>query len=536
MIPILSNSAMRNADKRGIEEFGIPSLALMESAGRAIADEANRILTASTIANLSGKRIFVLCGTGNNGGDGFVAARHLLNRGAEVWLRLVGDRAKIGGDALAMLRPLEHLRTAKGLHDSGKIETLSEVEIETLSYIRFDIAIDALYGTGLTGPVRGDSLRGVELLKRMRSERVSLLAVDIPSGLSGDTGEIAGSCAGADTTVTFAAPKLGHMFEPGRSLCGKLIVHDIGLPEELLQKEATAFSSSPIDVKKFLPIISSDAHKGKRGKLFILAGSIGLTGAAALCANAAVRSGAGLVVTGTPETAEETVASKLMEAMTVPLPDKDGKLSEQSARALPEWSGWADAWAIGPGLGRAESVSAIVHLVWENVALPMVVDADALFALSEIATANKRLPHASGLRILTPHLGEFAKLSGVEPEEIKRNRLEITSEFAKKYNVVLLLKGAPTVIVAPDGKICINPTGNASLATGGSGDVLTGIIAAILAGMQAANAVDAFGAAVAAAWIHGRIADRWIEQGGVVNAFHADCLLTGLAGAFAELR
>ncbi len=536
MIPILSNESMQNADKRGIEEFGIPSLALMESAGRAVADEAGRMLAGDNPGGLSGKRVFVLCGTGNNGGDGFVAARHLMNHGAEVWLRLVGERERIRGDALAMLKPLEQLRIAKGLRDSGRIEPLQDLEIDTLSYIRFDLVIDALFGTGLTGPLRGDALRAVDLIKRLRREKIPVLAVDIPSGLSGNNGEIAGDCAGADTTVTFAAPKLGHMFEPGRMLSGKLNIVDIGLPQEILESEATTFAASASDIRKIFPAIAPDAHKGNRGKLFILAGSIGLTGAAALCANGAVRSGAGLVVVGTPETAEATVAAKLLEAMTVALPDRDGKLVEQAARALPEWSEWADAWAIGPGLGRSEAVTALVRLIWENVELPMVVDADALNALADVRKVTGTLPVCRGKRVLTPHIGEFARLAGVEVEKVKSDRIRIAREFARQAGVVLVLKGAPTIIAAPDGKVCLNSTGNAALASGGSGDVLTGIIGALLARIHASGAVvDVFSAAVAATWIHGRIADRWIEAGNVPEAFYSECLLLGLTDVINEI-
>ena len=203
MIPVLTNQAMRNCDQRGSEEFHIPTIALMESAGRAIADEAAAMVGCNSNQGLHGKRFFILCGTGNNGGDGFVAARHLLNRGGEVWLRLVGDRSKIAGDALTMLKPLEQLRATKGLR-RNEIDTLQEAEIDTLSYIRFDVVVDALFGTGFTGDVRGPAAEAIDLLRRFRNEKVPLLAVDIPSGLAGDTGAPGGLCAGADTTVTFA--------------------------------------------------------------------------------------------------------------------------------------------------------------------------------------------------------------------------------------------------------------------------------------------------------------------------------------------
>lgn len=534
MQPILSNDAMRAADSRGIDEYGIPSLALMESAGRAIADEAHHLLTGSLETTLVGKRVFILCGIGNNGGDGFVAARHLLNRGAEVWLRLVGTREKLRGDAMTMLVPLESLRAAKGLRGKGIVDELHEAEIDTLSYIRFDLAIDAIFGTGFSGDVRGEALKAIDLLKRLRREQVPVLAVDIPSGVSGDTGA-AETCAGADVTVTFAAAKLGHWLEPGHTLAGKIIVHDIGLPDEILQPGAVARLPSYIDVKYAQPPLAANANKGTRGKLFVLAGSIGLTGAASLTANAAVRAGAGLVVTGTPETAEATVAGKLVEAMTVALPDHDGKLSELAVNALPGWADWSDAWAIGPGLGRSEAVTTVVRMVWENVRKPMVVDADALYSLAEILHRERRLPVAAGLRILTPHHGEFARLVDQPVAAIAANPLHYAREFAQRHDVILVLKGAPTVIGAPDGTLYINPTGNAALATGGTGDVLTGIIGALLARHYAVGTNDALSAAWSAAWLHGRVADRWIQSGNQAATFHASLLLSGLADVYAEL-
>ncbi|MDK9698913.1 MAG: NAD(P)H-hydrate dehydratase [bacterium] len=535
MIPILSNDAMRNADRRGIEGLGIPSLALMESAGRAIADEAGRIIAGTATATLAGKRLLVVCGTGNNGGDGFVAARHLLNRGAEVWMRLIGPREKIDGDALAMLHPLERLREMKGMKFQGHIDELQPMELDTLSYIRFDLVIDAIFGTGLSGVLREPALLAVDLMKRLRKEGIPILAVDIPSGVSGDTGEVLGDCAGATVTVTFAAPKLGHLLEPGKTLRGELLTHDIGLPTEILHELATAHAPELSDVQLALPTIAPDAHKGTRGKLFVLGGSMGLTGAISLTANAAVRTGAGLVVVGTPETAEAVVASKLLEAMTVALPDRNGRLSEEAVAALPHWSDWSHAWVIGPGMGRDVGVTTLVRLVYENVEQPMVVDADALFALAETANETGVMPRPGGVRILTPHTNEFANLTGMRINEFVANRVEAARHFAQTNRVVLVLKGAPTIIASPDGRIAINSTGNAALATGGSGDVLAGMIGALLARMTLQKEYDPFTAAFAAVWMHGRVADHWVDAGGSVSAFYAQAILDGLPQVLAEV-
>lgn len=525
MKPILTNQQMQQADRYAIEQLQIPSLALMESAGRAVAEIAERMLSNKTYPSNQTKRTLILCGTGNNGGDGFVVARHLMNKGYEVWIRIVGDKQRIQNDALAMMIPLVRIREQRGIKDQGEIEELNESEIKPLSYIRFDLVVDAIYGTGLTGELRYDGKMGIGLLQRLRKEKVPILAVDIPSGLSGDNGQVISQCAGADTTVTFAARKIGHLLEPGRSLCGKVIVHDIGIPDKILHSVASAYECESSDVETIFSPLPADAHKGTRGKVFLLAGSIGLTGAATLTANAAVHTGAGLVTLGTPESAEVSIVPKLNSAMTFPLPERDGKIDESAIPLLPQWSTWADAWAIGPGLGRSNSVTQVVKQIYENVRLPIVVDADAIYALSKIKDANGILPPASDVRILTPHNGEFALLLGGDTQSIEANRFSAAQNYAKIQNVILVLKGSPTIITTPEGKIYLNPTGNYALASGGSGDVLTGMMVAILARMKSQPNFQPEMAAVAACFLHGKIADVWVESGKRPEFFHPQVLL-----------
>jgi len=498
---VATPAQMRECDCITIDEIGIPGIVLMETASRAVAAEVERLLGG----NLIDKRVTVFCGKGNNGGDGFACARHLLNRGAEVFLILASPVDSLSGDARTNADLL--------LKVGGEITCIESVDAIPSEALITDIVVDALLGIGFTGEVAGLYGDLIELIGKMEAPVVS---VDIPSGVSGESGKVGDRAVHADATVTFGMLKPGLVLPPGRDLAGEVITADIGIPPIVSNSQAIAtFVVESADIRAQLPRLQRDAHKGDAGYVYLLAGSPGLTGAAALAAEAAVRTGAGLVVVGVPRSLNAILETKLTEAMTEPLPETPvGGLSLQAAEQVLARLEWADAIAIGPGLGKDPDTGALLERILPNIQKPLLIDADGLNFLAGKPELLRRLPRHT---ILTPHPGEFARLSGLSIQEIASDRIGVARNFAAQYNVVLHLKGAPSLTALPNGEVYINPTGNPGMATGGSGDVLTGVIVALLAG-----GVPSTSAAWVGSYIHGLAGDLAVEQTGTLSLAAGD--------------
>ena len=485
---LLTADEMRELDRRTIEEVGIPGVILMEHAGAAAA----RIL-AERFAALKPGPVLVLAGKGNNGGDGYVIARHLLNAGWRVRTVVLCAPEAVAGDTAVNLVALRGCRGEVVFAPDA--ETLEPILAEGRDAV---LVVDALFGTGLSSPVRGHYARAIDWINESGRP---VLAVDVPSGIDATSGASLGHSVQADLTVTFAAAKLGQVVYPGAAAVGELVPVDIGIPPWLAAETGDAhLLVDAAHAAALLPPRPATGHKGTFGHLLVLAGSVGKAGAAALTAAGGLRGGAGLVTVGCPASVQETLAIKLTEAMTEPLSETDGALGLQALEAIR--SLWADkrAVALGPGLGlAAETKELVLHLVRE-CPHPLVLDADGLNAVAE---GPEVLLERQAATILTPHPGEMARLCGTSVADVEADRVAVARRFAERFGVTLVLKGARTVIALADGRVRINGSGNPGMAAGGMGDALTGLLGALLA--QGMFAEDA---AVLGVFLHGLAADR----------------------------
>ena len=485
---LVKSSEIQEMDRITIEEMGIPGVVLMENAARG----ATRAFLDHFDPPV-GSYALILCGRGNNGGDGYAIARYLHQEKLRVTVIVLAETAKIRGDALLNLEVIKRmgLNIIEAASRDGWNRT-SEL-ISTCDYI-----IDGILGTGLNAPVGGVYAEIIDAINRSQK---SVMAIDIPSGLNADTGQVMGVAVRADLTVTFGFPKAGQLVYPGAELVGRLVRINIGIPNEVADRIPSAFRLiGPEDFLDLLAGGGQDIHKGNRGHLLILAGSTGKTGAASLTALGALRGGAGLVTLGTPASLNAILEEKVTEAMTVPLPDtSEGSLSLQAEEQIVGLMEGKSAVAIGPGLSTNRETTALVRRIISRCPLPMVIDADGLNALAgDISVIEK----CRGRAILTPHPGEMGRLSGLRNMEVQRDRLGNASRFARQHGCILVLKGARTVVAQPEGPTYINPTGNPALSSGGSGDVLTGLIGGYLArGWPGAKA------ALAGVFLHGLAAD-----------------------------
>ena len=512
---ILTAAQMREADRFTIEEIGIPSLVLMENAGRQVV----AAIEAAYESQLNG-RIAVLCGRGNNGGDGFVVARTLLQRGVDCAVFVIGAVAEVRGDARINLDILGRLGvTVVEINDEQAWE-LHFSEISQCSLI-----VDAIFGTGLKQAL-GGMLETV--VADINASGIPIVSIDLPSGLSADTPHLIGDCIDASMTVTLAAPKLPLILPPGEAHAGDVVIADIGVPLEVIE----ALEGPQIelltreDVRALIEPRAADSHKGDFGRVLVIAGSRGKTGAAHLSGMGALRAGAGLVTIATPASCLPIVASLAPEFMTEPLDDtSDGQVT---AEALERIAGFTqDVIACGPGLGRGASVGEFVRALIDRVETPLVLDADALTVLA--SDPGRLTGRDERDIIITPHPGEMARLAGSTTEEVQANRIEVASDFANTHHVYVVLKGHRTVVATPEGRIFINPTGNAGMATGGTGDVLTGMIAAFLAQL-----LDAEAACRVAVFLHGMAGDlAQVSEGEV--AMTATDLLAHIGEAVCDL-
>ena len=512
---VLNSRQMQEADRRTIEDVGIAALVLMENAGRQVV-----AVMESSFEDFDTLRVAVLCGRGNNGGDGFVIARVLVERGLDVGVYLLGQASDVKGDARTNL---DVLRNVGG--DVVEISDPSAWELHGSDVLESDVIVDALFGTGLKGPLTG--LAETIVADLNASER-PVVSVDLPSGLSADTPDVPGPAVDATLTVALAAPKLPLVLPPGEALTGKLVIADIGIPSavirdvdgpwvELLTREA---------VRALIEPRSPDSHKGDYGHVLVVAGSAGRTGAASLAARGALRSGAGLVTVATPRSSASIVAALGAEYMTLPLPEAaDGMLSGDALDPLLGFD--ADVLVVGPGLGRSRSVEALVHALVERSGVPLVLDADALNAFA--AEPARLEGRDSAAIVITPHPGEMARLTGLSADDVQANRLEVAREFATTHRVYVVLKGHRTVIATPDGKTTINLTGNPGMATGGTGDVLAGMIGAWLGQL-----LDPDAALRIAVYLHGVAGDQAAADEGEAAVVAGD-VADRLGDAFLEV-
>ena len=511
---ILTAAQMREADRYTIDEIGIPSLVLMENAGRQVV----AAIEAAYETQLDG-RVAVLCGRGNNGGDGFVVARTLLQRGIDTSVFVIGALSEVRGDARTNLDILGRLGvTVVEIGDEQAWE-LHFSEISQCSLI-----VDAIFGTGLKSAVAGMM---ETIIADVNASDIPIVSVDLPSGMSADTPDLVGDCVDASLTVTLAAPKLPLVLPPGEAYAGDVVIADIGIPHEVIESLDGPHVEllTPEQLRGLVGPRAADSHKGDFGRLTIVAGSTGKTGAAHLAAMGALRSGAGLVTVATPRCCVPVVASMSPVYMTLDLPDESGTVTADGVEALLELT--HDVVACGPGLGRTPQVAAFVRGLLDRATVPLVLDADALTVLAE--DPGRLTGREDRDVILTPHPGEMARLIGASIADVQANRIEVATDFATTHRVYVVLKGHRTVIATPDGHAYINPTGNPGMATGGSGDVLTGMIAAWLAQL-----LDAEAACRLAVFLHGAAGDMSEASEGQVGMIATD-LLDHLGGALKGL-
>jgi hydroxyethylthiazole kinase-like uncharacterized protein yjeF len=515
LMRILTAAQMREADRYTIEEIGIPSLVLMENAGRQVV----AALEAAYEERLDG-RVAVLCGRGNNGGDGFVVARTLLQRGVDCAVFVIGALSDVRGDARVNLDILGRLGvTVVEINDEQTWELhFSEIAQCTL-------IVDAMFGTGLKSGLSG-MLETV--VADVNASGIPIVAIDLPSGLSADTPHLIGDCIDASMTVTLGALKLPLILPPAEAHAGDVVIADIGIPTEVIEEleGRTIELLTREDLRSLLEPRAHDSHKGDFGRVLVVGGSRGKTGAAHLTGMGALRAGAGLVTVATPGSCLPIVASLSPELMTEPLDESEqGQVDAAAIERV--CAATQDVIACGPGLGRGRGVGEFMRAVLARAETPLVLDADALTVLADDPGCLTGRDERDV--IITPHPGEMARLVGATADEVQANRIDVACDFATTHKVYVVLKGHRTVIATPEGRVFINPTGNAGMATGGTGDVLTGMIAAFLAQLLDAEAACRLGV-----FVHGMAGDLARESEGEV-AMTATDLLAHIGEAIADL-
>ncbi len=540
---VVTARQMQALDRYTIEEIGLPGIVLMENAGRQV--------VARMLQHFSGlphRRVNVVCGKGNNGGDGMVVARCLSALGTDVGIFLLADPESLSGDAKINEQIARKLDLA-----IRSITSAEDLENYRGTLLDADILVDALFGTGLTPPVRGLAAEVIDLLNKAGKSGKPIVSVDLPSGLSADLAHPVGPHIAASLTVTFALPKLAHVLPPACQAAGKLEIVDIGIPEKAVQafqafqavQTVQAFQAiqtvqtvheeniqlemiEPESIRHCWPPRSPESHKGTYGHLLVLAGSIGKTGAAYLTSQAAARVGAGLVTLGIPESLNAIMEMKLTEVMTYPLPETGEKtFSAQAITAIEEMLPRMSALAFGPGVGVNPEVTELIEWIIHQADIPVVLDADGVNALAGRASILKE---ARQPMVLTPHPKELSRLLGIELKAVLDDRLEISRRAAVELNCYLILKGFRTLVADPQGNVFINPTGNPGMATGGTGDVLTGVIGGLLA--QGIPTIQALQAGV---YLHGFAGDLVREQKGEYGLLATD-LIERLPIAIERLR
>ena len=507
--PLVDAQTMRALDRHTIDDLGVSGELLMESAGRVSAEIVVEHLGSQAL----GTEVLVVCGAGNNGGDGLVVARHLAQAGVSVRVCLAKAPTALAGEAA---NNLDRVRALK-----------IPVEGLPVRIPKAGVVVDALLGTGLARPLEGEMAALVKQINSARSERLLVVAIDLPTGLDADTGAILGAAVECDITVAISLPKIGLALEPGRSLAGEVRVARVGIADAAPGVELDVEMWSHAAVAAALPSRPVEGHKGSFGHVLVIAGSVGKTGAAALAAAGAVRTGAGLVTVACPESLNGILEVKCTEAMTASLPETAGHALGKEAQAkIVALARERDVVAMGPGLGRAEATQNLVRSLVTVLNCPTVIDADALFAFGSNLDALKTRRSPT---ILTPHPGEAARLLGTTAAVINARRVESVRQLARDSGCVVVLKGAPTVTADSSGRVVVNGTGGPALATGGTGDVLTGMIAALLG-----QGVGALEASASAVHLHGRSADLLVGETVPMGMVASD-LTDGVPAAVADV-
>lgn len=501
---VATSQEMQNIDRRAGEEFGIPTLLLMENAALGVI----RILE-EMYGPVKGEKITVVCGKGNNGGDGLAAARQLHNRGARVQVYLLSEQAALKGDAAVNLDIV--LKMGIEVYSSG----LYDIQALRIALNHSHVIIDAILGTGLSSPVTGEY---GEVIGLINDSGRPVVAVDIPTGINSDTGEVMGRAVKAAATVSFAIPKRGHLLYPGCEFTGRLHIADISIPRAAIEKEAIYLHLlTEEEMRELTPSRPAESHKGSFGHVLVIAGSIGKGGAAAMTALSCLRTGAGLVTLAVPESVQPIVAEKVTEVMTCPLAETVEKTIALAAmEKILELSRDKEAVAIGPGLTTHKETAEITRRLIREIEAPVVMDADAINALAGHLDVlrDRRFP-----TILTPHPGEMGRLTGKGAADVQRDRIGIARTFAMAHRIHLVLKGAHTVIAEPSGGVHLSPTGNPGMGTAGTGDALTGIIAGLIAqGMNISAAVRL------GVYLHGLAGDMAAKDIGMVGMIAGDLI------------
>ena len=500
---LVTAAQMQRMDHRTINSFGIPGVVLMENAGRSAVEMFLRKFGIRPEQKPIKQKVGIIVGRGNNGGDGFVMGRYLMEKGIPTTIFLLSTRDKLTGDARTNMGLAQKIIEQNPNADLIEIPDAAELARQKNRFLDQDLFVDAIFGIGLNADVRGFYKEVIALLNG--SEK-PIFSVDIPSGLNADTGEICGVAIRAAATATFAFAKAGHILFPGNQHTGDLEVIDIGIPDFIARDEdPKLFLMESKDIAPLFAPRKFESHKGSFGHLLVIAGSPGKTGAAALCANAAMRSGTGLVTLGVAKDLNPSLESQVMEPMTVPLAQTPaGYLSDQSLAPIQALLKDKQALALGPGIGTEATTRTLVKKLVADTQVPIILDADGINC---IASHLELIKTRKGPTVLTPHPGEMARLTQKTTTEIQADRWEIGTQFAREYQVVLVLKGAQTLVCCPDGRTFICPTGNPGMASGGMGDVLTGLIAGFIA--QGFSIEDA---SMAGVFIHGLCGDFLAEK------------------------
>ena len=527
MLKLVSPIEMKQLDEAAIEKARVPGLILMENAAMAI---TSKIMAHIQAEELAAPRVLILSGTGNNGGDGFAVARQLALEHIHPQVVLLGQEKKLKGDALVNWEILQHRDDIDTLVINPKSSTCEE-ELSYLSaYIReADIIVDALLGTGITGAPKSPMDRVIQDVNQERNPLSWVISVDIPSGVAGATGNVETDAVQADMTVSMALPKTGLVFYPGAEYAGQLSCVPIGIPGHLMKDHIQThhYLVTHESAANLIPQRRPHVHKGHLGKILAIAGSRHMMGAGALTAGGALKTGSGLVTLAVPDSESGTAQAKVSAGvMTAELPSHAGYLGADAPREALEIIGRTDAAAVGPGLGRGAPVFRMVEQLLAESQVPLVLDADALNVLEGKAEI---LASARSPVIITPHVGEFARLTGESIQRIKERLIDTVKSYASKWRVTIVLKGAPSLIASPDGYVFVNRSGNAGMATGGSGDVLTGMVVSLVG-----QGLDHETAAVVGVYLHGLAGDLAAQNLGQESMTAPD-IIEYISEAYREL-
>ncbi len=506
MMKVATAEQMQEMDRKAIETYRIPGIVLMENAGKGATE-----VISNAFPDIQKRKIAIVAGKGNNGGDGFVIARYLQNRGISVKVYLLADLKVLRGDAETNLQIFQKMKGEVISVPSSKDYQKVKKELE-----KFDLLIDAIFGTGLDAEVRGYYR---EVIDHINTLQEPIVAIDIPSGLDANTGKPLGTAVRATLTVTFGLPKVGHLIPPGPDYVGEVKLVDIGYPKKLVEEEK--IQTHLIEHEETRQWLSTprplNTHKGDYGHLLVIAGSVGKTGAAAMACEAALRVGAGLVTLAVPKSLNAIMEVKLTEVMTEPLPETPKQtLSLRAFNSILRLCENKKAVIIGPGVGTFKETQSLILKLLKTMNLPIILDADGLTAL---ATQPKIFPTTNRSLVLTPHPGEMARIIRSTPKEVQEDRIGISRNFAQSHHVHLLLKGYRSLIATPKGEVFINPTGNPGMASGGTGDVLTGMIGGFIC-----QGFDILPSLQMAVYLHGLAGDHMARELGEKSLIATDII------------